>query len=145
MLNKMTIKNHYPPSHIDDLFHQFLGETIFSKINLRSGYHQVQIKDEDIFKMTFRTRYGHYEFVVMNFGLTNAPAPFMCLMNNILSNYQDKFVVVFIDDIIIYSKNEQEHKEHLKIILQVSRLNKKYMQSSVNVICLMKGFNTSDT
>ena len=97
----MTIKNWYPLPRIDDLFDQFYGATVFSKIDLRSSYHQVRIKEEDIFKTTFRTRYSHYEFVVMPFGLTNTPAAFMCLMNNILSNYLDKFVVVFIDDIII--------------------------------------------
>ena len=91
---------------------------MFSKIDLRSGYHQVRIKYEDIFKTAFRTRYGHYEFVVMPFGLTNALAVFMCLMNNVMHKYLDKFVVMFINDILIYSKTEEEHKEHLKIILQ---------------------------
>ena len=117
----MTITNGYPLPQIDYLFDQLHGETIFSKIDLSSGYHQVRVKVEDIFKTTFRTCYSHYEFVVMHFGLTNAPTAFMCLMNTILSNYLDNFVVVFIDDILIYYKNEQEHKEHLKIILQVLR------------------------
>ena len=120
-LNKMTIKNIYPLPYIDDLFDQLRGATVFSNIDLRSGYHHVRIKDEDIFKTTFRTRYGHYEFVIMPFGLTNAPAIFMCLMNNIMHKYLDKFVVVFIDDILIYSKMEEEHKEHLKIVLQELR------------------------
>ena len=109
-LNKMTIKNRYPLPRIDDLFDQLRGATVFSKIDLRSGYHQVRIKDEDIFKTTFRTRYGHYEFVIMPFGLTNAPAVFMCLMNNIMHKYLDKFVVVFINDILIFSKTEEEIK-----------------------------------
>ena len=117
----MTIENRYPLPHIDDLFDQLHGETVFSKIDLRSGYHQVWIKDEDIFKTTFRTRYGHYEFVVMPFGLTNAPVVFLCLMNNVLHKYLDKFVVVFIDDILIYSKSKEENEEHLKIVLQVLR------------------------
>ena len=91
---------------------------VFSKIDLWSRYHQVRINDEDIFKTAFRTRYGHYEFVIMPFGLTNAPAIFMCLMNNVMHKYLDIFMVVFIDDILIYSKTEEEHKEQLKIILQ---------------------------
>ena len=99
------------------MFDQVWRETVFSKIDLRSGYHQVQIKEEDIFKTAFRTRYGHYEFVVMPFGLTNGPAVFMCLMNNALHKYLDKFVVVFIDDILIYYKTKEEHEEHLKIVL----------------------------
>ena len=100
----MMIKNRYHFPHIDDLFDQIHDATIFSKIYLRSGYHQVKIKDEDIFKTTFRTQYKHYEFVVIPFGLTNSPANFMCLMNSVLSKYLDKFVVIFIDDILIYSK-----------------------------------------
>ena len=106
-LNKMTIKNRYSLPRIDVLFDQLRGATIFSNIDLRSGYHQVWIKDEDIFKTTFRTGYDHYEFVVMPFGLTDALAIFMCLMNNVMHKYLDKFVVVFIDDILIYSKSEE--------------------------------------
>ena len=120
-LNKMTIKNRYLLPRIDDLFDQLRGVTMFSKIDLRSGYDRVRIKDEDIFNTTFRTRYDHYEFVVMPFGLTDALAVFMCLMNNIMHKHLDKFVVVFIDDILIYSKTEEEHKEHLKIVLRVAR------------------------
>ena len=92
----MTIKNRYPLPYIDDLFDQLHGATVFSKMDLRSSYDQVQIKDEDIFKIDFRTQYGHYEFVVMPFGLTNSPIVFMCLMNNVLHKYLDKFVVVFV-------------------------------------------------
>ena len=103
----MKIKNWYPLPHIDDLFDQIRGVMIFSKIDLRSGYHQVRIKDKDIFKTAFRSRCGHYKFVVMPFGITNAPATFMCLMNSVLSKYLDKFVVIFIDNILIYSKTKK--------------------------------------
>ena len=113
------MKNKYPFPRIDDLFDQMRGEKVFSKIDLRSGYHQVRIKDEDIYKTTFRTRYGHYEFVVVPFGLTNAPAMFMCLMNSVFNRYLDKFVLVFLDDILVYSKNQEEHEENLRLTLQV--------------------------
>ena len=106
------------------MFDQVGGAMIFSKLDLRSGYHQVWIKDEDINKTAFRTRYGYYEFVVIPFGLTNAPAMFMCLMNSSFSQYLDKFVVVFIDDILVYSKSEEEHDEHLRIVLQTLRKHK---------------------
>nr|GFC33673.1 retrotransposon protein, putative, Ty3-gypsy subclass [Tanacetum cinerariifolium] len=113
------MKNRYPLPRIDDLFDQLQGSSIYSKIDLRSGYHQLRVQEVDIPKTAFRTRYGHYEFQVMSFGLTNAPAIFMELMNRVCKPYLDKFVIVFIDDILIYSKNEQEHGEHLKLILEL--------------------------
>nr|GEW98942.1 putative reverse transcriptase domain-containing protein [Tanacetum cinerariifolium] len=125
-LNKLTVKNRYPLSRIDDLFDQLQGSSIYSKIDLRSGYHQLRVRKADIPKTTFRTRYGHYEFQVMSFGLTNAPAIFMDLMNRVCKPYLDKFVIVFIDDILIYSKNEQELEEHLKLILELLKKEKLY-------------------
>jgi hypothetical protein len=104
-LNKVTVKNKYPLPRIDDLFNQLKGAKIFSKIDVRSRYHEVRIKDEDIRKTAFRTRYGHYEFTVVSFGLSNAPIVFMCLMNGVFRNYLDKFVIVFLDDILVYSKS----------------------------------------
>lgn len=126
----MTIKNKYPFPLIDGLFDQLKGATVFSKINLRSGYHQVCIKEEDICKTAFRTRYGNYEYMVVPFGLTNAPATFMCLMNNVLCPYLDKFVIVFIDDILVYSKNEEEQAEHLEIVLWLLREPQLYAKIS---------------
>ncbi|GJY85374.1 putative reverse transcriptase domain-containing protein [Tanacetum coccineum] len=129
-LNKLTIKNRYPLPRIDDLFDQLQGSSVYSKIDLRSGYHQLRIREEDIPITAFRTRYGHYEFQVMPFGLTNAPAVFMDLMNRVCKPYLDKFVIVFIDDILIYSRNKEEHGEHLKTILNLLRSKKLYAKFS---------------
>src|SRR5438270_2478035 len=129
-LNAVTVKNKYPMPRIDDLFDQLGGARCFSKIDLRTGYHQVRVREQDVPKTAFRTRYGHYQFRVMPFGLTNAPAVFMDLMNKVYQPYLDEFVVVFIDDILIYSKTEEEHARHLRIALQVLRDHKLYAKYS---------------
>ncbi|KAD4982099.1 hypothetical protein E3N88_18770 [Mikania micrantha] len=129
-LNKVTIKNKYPLPRIDDLFDQLQGACHFSKIDLRSGYHQLKVQDEDIPKTAFRTRYGHYEFTVMPFGLTNAPAAFMDMMNHICKPYLDKFIIVFIDDILIYSKTPEDHTKHLRTLLELLRHEKLYAKFS---------------
>jgi hypothetical protein len=116
-LNEVTIKNKYPLPRIEDLFDQMIGAKVFSKIYLRSGYHQLKIRVEDIPKTAFTSRYGLYEFTVMSFALTNAPAYFMYLMNKVFMEYLDKFVVVFIDDILVFSRSEEEHEEHLRLVL----------------------------
>jgi hypothetical protein len=125
-LNKVTIKDKYPLPRIDDLFDQLKRACVFSKIDLRSGYHQLKIRAIDIPKTAFITRYGLYEYMVMSFGLTNAPGYFMYLMNKVFMEYLDKFVVVFINDILIFSKNEEEHDEHLHLVLQKLRENQLY-------------------
>nr|GFA41968.1 putative reverse transcriptase domain-containing protein [Tanacetum cinerariifolium] len=129
-LNKLAIKNRYPLPRIDDLFDQLQGSSVYSKFDYRSCYHQLRVKDEDIPKTNFRTRYGHYEFQVIPFGLTNAPAVFMDLMNRVCKPYLDKFVMVFIDDILIYSRNKEEHTNHLRIILELLRKEKLYAKFS---------------
>ncbi|GJX67426.1 putative reverse transcriptase domain-containing protein [Tanacetum coccineum] len=129
-LNKLTVKNHYPLPRIDDLFDQLQGSSVYTKIDLRSGYHQLRVRDEDIPKTAFRTRYRHYEFQVMPFGLTNAPAVFMDLMNRVCKPYLDKFVIVNIDDLLIYSCNEEEHANHLRMILELLKKKKLYAKFS---------------
>ena len=124
------MKKKYPLPWIDDRFDQMRVANVFSKIDLRSGYHHVRIKDEDIHKITFRTRYGHYEYVVVPFGLTNAPATFMYLMNSVFSKYLDKFFLIFLDDILVYSKNEEEREEHLRLTLQLLREHQLYAKLS---------------
>ncbi|GJU10920.1 putative reverse transcriptase domain-containing protein [Tanacetum coccineum] len=129
-LNKLTMKNRYPLLRIDDLFDQLQGSSVYSKIDLRSGYHQLRIKEEDIPITAFRTRYGHFEFQVMPIGLTNAPAVFMDLMNRVCKPYPDKFTIVFIDDILVYSKDEEEHGKHLKIVLELLKKERLYTKFS---------------
>nr|AAM08795.1 Putative retroelement [Oryza sativa Japonica Group]AAP52970.1 retrotransposon protein, putative, Ty3-gypsy subclass [Oryza sativa Japonica Group] len=129
-LNEVTIKNKYPLPRIDDLFDQLKGAKVFSKIDLRSGYHQLRIREEDIPKTAFTTRYGLYECTVMSFGLTNAPAFFMNLMNKVFMEFLDKFVVVFIDDILIYSKSEEEHEQHLRLVLEKLKEHQLYAKFS---------------
>jgi hypothetical protein len=122
-LNEVTIKNKYPLPWIEDLFDQMKGASVFSKIDLRSGYYQLRIRESDIPKITFHTRYGLYEYIMLSFRLMNAPAYFMYLMNKVFMQYLDKFVVVFIDDILIYSKMEAKHEEDLRLVLEKLRAN----------------------
>jgi hypothetical protein len=129
-LNEVTIMNKYPLLRIEDLFDQMNGASMFSKIDLRSGYHQFKIRESDIPKTAFHTRYGLYEYTVMSFGLTNAPAYFMYLVNKVFMEYLDKFVVIFIDDILIFSKTEEEHEKHLRFVLDKLRSNKFYAKFS---------------
>jgi hypothetical protein len=129
-LNAVTIKNKYPLPRIDILLDQLAGAQVFSKIDLRSGYHQIKSHDEDISKTVFSTRYGLYEYLVMSFGLTNAPTHFMYLMNSVFMPELDKFIVVFIDDILVYSKSTEEHEEHLRVVLQQLRDHQLYAKFS---------------
>nr|KYP54662.1 Retrovirus-related Pol polyprotein from transposon 17.6 [Cajanus cajan] len=129
-LNKVTIKKRYPLPQIDGMMDQLVGACVFSKIDLRSDYHQIRVKFEDIPKITFRTRYRHYEYVVMPFGVTNAPGVFMDYMNRICHPYLDRFVVVFINDILVYSKTREEHTEHLRIVLQTVKDKRLYTKLS---------------
>jgi hypothetical protein len=127
-LNKATIKNQYPLPRIDDLFEKMKGAEMFLKIKLRSRYHKLQIKEEDIPKTAFKTRFEHYEFTVLPFRLTNAPGVFMRLMNGVFHEYLEKFVQVFIGDILIYSWMMEEHDEHFHFVLQCLRENKLYVK-----------------
>ena len=129
-LNAVTVKNKYPLPRIDDLLDQLRKAKFFSKIDLRSGYHQMKIRLSDILKTAFVTRYGQYEFTVVSFGLINAPAYFMNMMNKVFMEELDKFVVVFIDDILIYSETAEEHAEHLRIVLEKLRQNHLYAKFS---------------
>ena len=117
-MNKVTIKNKYPIPRIDDLFDQLQGASNFSMINLIWGYHQLRVRDSDILKTTFKIRYGHYEFVVMSFRLTNAPATFMDLMNRVFKQYMDSFIIIFIHDILIYSRNKEEDASYFRVVLK---------------------------
>jgi hypothetical protein len=129
-LNEVTIKNKYPLPRTKDLFDQMKGASVFSKIDLRSGYHQLKIRESDIPKTAFRTRYGLYEYTVMSFGLTNAPAYFMYLVNKVFMEYLDRFVIVFIDDILIFSKTMEEHEGHIRLVLEKLRSNQLYAKFS---------------
>ena len=125
-LNEVTIKNKYLLPRIDDLFDQLRGACVFTKIDLHSGYHQLKIRATDIPKTTFTMRYGLYEYTVISFGLTNAPTYFMYLMNKVFMEFLDKFVVLFIDDILVFSNTEEEHAKHLRLVLQKLREHKLY-------------------
>ena len=129
-LNRVTIKNRYPLPRIDDLFDQLRGARVYSKIDLPTGYHQLRVRDTYIPKTAFRTRYGHFEFTVMPFGLTNTLATFVDLMHRIFQPYLDQFGVVFVDDILIYSQSEWEHKYHLRIVFQLLRDHQLYAKFS---------------
>ena len=129
-LNQVTICNQYPLPRIDELFDQLYGSRVYSKIDLRSGYHRLRVQEGDVPKTSFRTRYGHYEFRVMPFGLTNAPATFMDLINRVFQSYLDRFIIDFIDDILVYSSSPKERSEHLRIVLQTLREQQLYAKLS---------------
>ena len=129
-MKRVTIKNRYPLPRIDDLFNQLRGARVYFKIDLGTGYHQLRVRETDIPKTTFRTRYGHFEFTVMPFGLTNAPTAFMDLMHRVFKPYLDQFVIVFVDDILIYFQLEWEHEYHLRIVLQLLRDHQLYAKFS---------------
>ena len=126
----MIVKNKYSLPRIDDLFEQLKGASVFSKIDLRSRYHQLRSKDADVHKTAFRISYGHYEFLVMPFGLTNAPAAFMDLMNHVFRLYVDRFVMVFIDDILVYSKDREDRDTHFQVVLKTLRNEQLYAKMS---------------
>ena len=134
-LNKITVKNRYPLLRIDELLDRVQGSSVFSKIDLRSGYHQIRVKEEDIPKTALRTRYGLFEFTVMPFGLTNAPATFMTVMNRVFSPLLDKCVVIYLDKILVFSKSEEEHAEHLRQVLSLLRQHKLYGKLSKCDFC----------
>ena len=129
-LNRVTIHNQYPLLRIDELFDQLQGSRVYSKIDLRSRYHQLRVQEGDVPKTAFRTRYGNYEFLVMSFGLTNAPTAFMDLMNRVFQPYSDRFVIVFIDDILVYFGSPEKHSEHMRIVLQTLRERQLYAKLS---------------
>ena len=129
-MNRVTIKNRYPLPRIEDLFNKLRGARVYSKINLCTGYHQLRVRETGILKTTFRTSYGHFEFTVMPFGLTNAPTAFMDLMHRVFQPYLYQFVVVFVDDILIYSQSERDHEYHLRIVLQLLRDHQLYAKFS---------------
>ncbi len=144
-LNKFTIKNSYPLPRIDSLMDQICTAKYFSTIDLRSGYHQMRIAEEDIPKTAFSTRYGHYEYTVVPFGLTNAPAAFMSIMNNIFHDYADKFVTVYLDDILVYRNSWEEHITHLNLVLNRLREHKLYAKLSKMSVWSSRSGNILDS